>query len=1200
MTTAAQKLADDLAELARKVEALERAPRLANASIEGYPLTVNDETGQTRQTIGLQPDGTYTTTDVNGPPPPVPSLPTLEARPGTLVVTWDGKFLGDVAAPADWDHVEVHVSDVSGYTPTDTTQVATFNTLKGGSVTLALDPVAQYVVLQAVSTSRAESVPTPEVPGTPLPATTDGGIKTYYEDSPPLGLDATDDGSLWFDTNDGNHPYRWDGSTLQWLTVRDGSIAAASAAASTAQTQANTALSAAQAAQATADGAIRTYYQSNPPWANGSSQPPEVLGDLWFDTDDGQAYRWNGTTWAIIEDNSIAAALAAAQTAQTTADGKITSYYQATQPTVGELGDLWFDTDDQNKPYYCSSITPLTWTLIRDGGIAAAQSTANAALAAATTDGLPPTSSPDPFVMSGIGYFIARWDAITNADPVKYQVHISPTLGFTATFNDPTTMLGFTTGTQFTVKQLPGPDPAPGAPDPRKLDPDVTYYLRVIAYDDDGPAAQSLQAVALSLRVTGPDIAVNAIAAENIVAGTLTGELFAATVILAGTFKTADSGQRVETGIAGIQGYKADGSLMINFPTDPTQTALIDAEIIARGLTVTNGATLRAATTVDTGATVNLKRVVTAPQTQPQMVQSYVTFMPSTASLTDAQKIGQLGTFDLVPTEVTFIEFKDAATDYWKLYQIRPNGTRVWYFSTAGAPIQVAGLYFQEYADWEIWSSVEITTSTAPKNGNYRMARYIPDGVANTYYLLCPQGMNRYSRQNGASPPVVGSNGTDVYVAEIYNDDELHIRYFTPNGDGNNLSAPTVVYESTTGYIDNAPLSTVLYDANGFDVSVGTGSRYLTGYRGFNYNNRIVNTSGTNANSIFPSGSGNNWAAATKEAHSFEVPSLPRCIAWDGTNFFTYGSDGFMYKHTTTFWDPSVISSTVWSEHTFYDSDATGGTHESTPGPIKSFTWKRRSSIQFSLPPLPPGGGTDDPNTVRAYMGRGAAQPANANMWLQFGAATTTATVSLITLAGTNPPTVNNFPNATPGAIINDAATLAISGDGSIKAASLVAPTVRVGSVLASADDVAIRGPYWMGHLNANTGALTSGTNLLVVFTEDEKSTDTGAFTYSAGTLTCNRAGLYDVLAVLAHSFVNITGTRISQVYNTGGAPLITDTAAPASSGNTTARAIKPLRLAAGDTLRVFGAQTSGTNTPVIAGSSTGNLSYFSVKWAGP
>ena len=122
----------------------------------------------------------------------------------------------------------------------------------------------------------------------------------------------------------------------------------ATAKAGEAMQKANAALTAAQSAQATADNAIRTYYSETPPWANGTTQPDDVLGDMWYKDSTGQAYRWNGTSWKVIQDASIGEALAAAQDAQTTADGKITAYYQPNEPLEGDEGDLWFDTDDDS------------------------------------------------------------------------------------------------------------------------------------------------------------------------------------------------------------------------------------------------------------------------------------------------------------------------------------------------------------------------------------------------------------------------------------------------------------------------------------------------------------------------------------------------------------------------------------------------------------------------------------------------------------------------------------------------------------------------------------------------------------------------------------------------------------------------------------------------------------------------------------
>ena len=215
--------------------------------------------------------------------------------------------------------------------------------------------------------------------------TADRKTQTYTSDTTPSAPSGGfTKGDVWFKTSDKNRPYVWSGTA--WVDVRDQAIADAAAQAATGVSNAAAALSAAQAAQATADGAISTYYQDTAPWADGSSQPAAKLGDLWYKTSTNAAYRWNGTAWTLIQDNQIAAALAAAQNAQSTADGKIDSFYQTTAPTVCSVGDLWFDTDDKNRPYYCTKASPSpTWTLVADGRIADAQSKADAAAVSAAS-----------------------------------------------------------------------------------------------------------------------------------------------------------------------------------------------------------------------------------------------------------------------------------------------------------------------------------------------------------------------------------------------------------------------------------------------------------------------------------------------------------------------------------------------------------------------------------------------------------------------------------------------------------------------------------------------------------------------------------------------------------------------------------------------------------------------------------------------
>lgn len=97
------------------------------------------------------------------------------------------------------------------------------------------------------------------------------------------------------------------------------------------------ALAAAIAAQDTADGKIETYFQA--------AMPSGTLGDLWFDTDDGnKVWRHNGTTFVECQDDAIAQAILDAAGAQATADGKITTFYSGSTPTPGAVGDLWVNT----------------------------------------------------------------------------------------------------------------------------------------------------------------------------------------------------------------------------------------------------------------------------------------------------------------------------------------------------------------------------------------------------------------------------------------------------------------------------------------------------------------------------------------------------------------------------------------------------------------------------------------------------------------------------------------------------------------------------------------------------------------------------------------------------------------------------------------------------------------------------------------
>ena len=119
----------------------------------------------------------------------------------------------------------------------------------------------------------------------------------------------------------------------------------------------STAISNAATAQAAADGKIDSFYQTSAP---GTASE----GDLWFDTNDGnKLYTRRSGAWVATQDSAIGTAIAAASTAQSTADGKVTSFYQTSAPTAEGVGDFWVDTNDKNKLYRWSGSA---WVAVAD------------------------------------------------------------------------------------------------------------------------------------------------------------------------------------------------------------------------------------------------------------------------------------------------------------------------------------------------------------------------------------------------------------------------------------------------------------------------------------------------------------------------------------------------------------------------------------------------------------------------------------------------------------------------------------------------------------------------------------------------------------------------------------------------------------------------------------------------------------------
>lgn len=115
------------------------------------------------------------------------------------------------------------------------------------------------------------------------------------------------------------------------------------------------------AQQARIDGVITSYYQDTAPWPSGALSPAAVgsadddinMGDIWYDANDGGAYRWTGAsgtpanTWFRIADTDTSALAGKVNT-------KVSTYITTNAappaaPAGGfSTGDMWIVTDRDN------------------------------------------------------------------------------------------------------------------------------------------------------------------------------------------------------------------------------------------------------------------------------------------------------------------------------------------------------------------------------------------------------------------------------------------------------------------------------------------------------------------------------------------------------------------------------------------------------------------------------------------------------------------------------------------------------------------------------------------------------------------------------------------------------------------------------------------------------------------------------------
>jgi hypothetical protein len=512
------------------------------------------------------------------------------------------------------------------------------------------------------------------------------------------------------------------------------------------------------------------------------------------------------------------------------------------------------------------------------------------------------------------------------------------------------------------------------------------------------------------------DLAINNAKIGNLDVGKLTTGSLTADVTLSSILSTRldGTGAGVDLGPFGIVTYAADGSPRTQFPSDPTLPDTFKGNIEAAAATFTGGVSFApgSASTVERGAVLTLASGVTDPQQAPTVTIDWESLALPTANhgMGLVWKDSKWWTAEWSGIGAAYLVSYHSTTGA-EVDRILltggdgyiPGGGLAW----NGTNWYVLG---QSQTDFN-WYLLRYNTSGVLQNGS----QYGPvdgDGWFYAQYHISKMGIT-YRASTG-----------NIVIAEY---SPLSATYSLDHRDP--TSCAHLSYTSVSGaFVGSAPVGGLAFG-------------------NFDYGSERLALTSRNNGTVWIFNPASSYAYSATE--SFPAASGQTTgLAYDGSNFFVsriFPGVSTIYKHTAITWT-ATADGNWWVPYTWYDSNATGGNHESMMSPAANFTMKKRARYTITTPAIPVGG-ADDPDSVRVFVGRGTTLPARTATWAQsaFGGAVQTFTT--LTTSGANPPAASNYPTSTSPALAkNPAGTVQISGDGSFK--SLTAQLGANGSVV--------------------------------------------------------------------------------------------------------------------------------------------------------
>lgn len=528
---------------------------------------------------------------------------------------------------------------------------------------------------------------------------------------------------------------------------------------------------------------------------------------------------------------------------------------------------------------------------------------------------------------------------------------------------------------------------------------------------------------------------VGKLAANYIESGVLSAALQIAGMLIAGL----PTGARVVIDDAGIRQYSSAGDIRTNLPTDPDTPATFEGNAIMDSLTVVDFLAIRGINNeISKGAVVSLSSGTTAPTSAVSLAAGYQTYA------TPRHGTG----FLYLPTGHNAA--LDDSDDFYGTYQFYGYG-------------KMLGLAGKRY----VWP--ERTDSEGNKRSTYSPASStaISVGGSDRVVMVGNRCLNNgdvphnfITTWDPSTMTNTGSTSPTVKVQQSITDDSFVWvtkvgRVFSATNTWRDRFALGIQRSLTSDFLLRVYSATDLaVTQQGADLVVASPFAAGESFIGVTFGESVkLGFPGATQNVWLIHGSKNTCAFTTAGVRipqfDFPTPAGQSIMcAWGDlpTNAFlgfrttAWRDDTPFTKLTNNHWDTTTTSSKWYASATWYDPDATGGTHETAQSARASITMPKRAGLTFTVPTFPARPfptTTDDVLAARVYIARGNTDPGRANMER---AATVTSPVRTGYIgtfafpagaAAAPPPVASNFPATAPAKLQSaDGATWVLQGDG--------------------------------------------------------------------------------------------------------------------------------------------------------------------------